>query len=236
MEVSQLFRYTEQFPEAFANSATFADFAAALDGSKPGPGKLLQHIAERYPDSWEGAYQTFKAHGFLARPLAMPHARKVGDIFAGVDLYPYETGIFRGQVQYVRNGAAFISSLRAPGFAYFGRLGATYEWSPRWLERGEKIRSVRGGTQWLTAATPSVATVAAIGSVCGPGEWDLATFEVIRWQDGRQLVTTRSHNGFGARWLALLDAGESALSMLDDHERGEIEAEQARQVEAWGAI
>lgn len=237
MEVAQFFRFTEQFPAEFAAASTFAEFAASLDGSKPGPGRLLQHIVEKYgQDSyWSQYFRTIKAHGFVGKALAFPDAKSVRDIFTDVSLYPYETGgLTREQIQYVRAGAAFISDTRAKGFAYFGRLGATYEWSSRWLEKGEKVRSVRGGTQWLTAAIPTHATVKAYGAIAGPGEWELATFEIVRRDDGRQLVVARSTNGFGNTWLALLDAGETALSMLDDHERGEIEAEMQRQRDAWG--
>jgi hypothetical protein len=235
MENVDLFKYTEQFPAEFAAAKTFAEFAASLDGSKPGTGRLLQHIAAKYPDSWELYYRTIKAHGFVSRALAMPEAKSVRDIFASVSLYPYEIGgKFRSELQYVRAGAAFISGTRAKGFDYFGRLGAIYEWSPKWLERGDKVRSVRSGTQWLTGAVPTHEVVKAYGAIAGPGEWELATFEAVRRNDGRILIIARSSNGFGNRWLALLDEGETALSMLDDHERGEIAAELEARRAAWG--
>jgi hypothetical protein len=224
MEMHDLWSYAERFPSQWAAAATFAEFAAALDGSKPGPGRLLQHIAATYPDSWENGFQTLKNHGFLSKPLLLPHACKAADIFADVSLYPFATGgRYRHENSYVEAGAAFISALRAPGFAYFGRLGANY--APR---NGNP--AVAGGLQVLTGAKPSPAVVAAYGKA-GADDWDLATFEAVQWSDGRILVVARAHNGFGQRWLCLLDAGESALSMLSDHERGEIEAEEARKAE-----
>lgn len=237
MEHVDLFRYTEQFPQEFATADTFADFAAALDASKSGPGRLLQSIAERYPERWENAFQTIKHHGFTGRELLMPSAHKVADIFEAVKLYPMQRGgLYRDQVQHTRDGYAFVSALRAKGFAYFGHLGARYDWSPEWLKRGEHIRRLQGGEHYLTGAKPTQAVIDAYGSGCGAGEWDLATFEAIQRDDGRILIVANAHNGFGSRWLALLDAGESALPMLTDHERGEIEAEHAAQREAWGHI
>jgi hypothetical protein len=234
MEYVDLFKYTEQFPAEFKAAATFHDFAFSLDASTPGKGRLLQHIAEAYPGTWEKAYQTIKEHGFTGGELALPHARKASDLFAEVSLYEYQTGgRYREQTNYVAAGAAFVSGVsRADGFAYFGRLGAKYEWSPEWLARGEKIRKVSGGIQYLTAAKPTQAVIDAYGP-CGAGDWDLATFEAVRRDDGRILIVARSHNGFGNRWLALLDAGETANALLGEHERGEIAAEMARQAEAW---
>lgn len=233
MEHADLFNYTKLFPAEFAAADSFAAFAAALDGSQPGPGKLLQHIAAKYPGAWDNSFRTIKVHGFVGRPLLCPEARKAADLFAEVSLYPHATGgHYRHEEPHVQAGAAFISETHAKGFAYFGPLGATYGWSPEHLARGSKIRSQRGGQNWLTGAKPTPAVVEAFGAT-GTDDWDLATFEVVRRDDGRQLVVARSHNGFGSRWLALLDAGETAVSMLSDHERGEIEAEMQRQREAW---
>lgn len=219
MEHKDIFDYTERFPEAFAAAATFAEFAAALDGDKPGPGKLLQNIAAKYPGTWENNFQTIKAHGFTGRELILPHAKRAADLFADVSLYPYEYGIHRDQVQYVKAGAAFISALRAPGFCYFGRLGASY------VRNGKQYLS--GGQQVLTGARPTQAVIDAYGNA-GPGECDLATFEAIKWEDGRILVTARATNGFGVRWLAILQPGEIALALMSEHERGEIAAENER--------
>lgn len=235
MNESEFFqRVTVECSAQFAEHDNFADFAASLDASKPGTGRLLQNIAQKYPNGyWSLYYATIKVHGFVGRALLMPKATKCRDIFADVSLYPYESGgLYRHQIQHVRAGAAYISGRRAPGFEYFGRLGAIYEWSQRWLERGEKIKSIRGGTQWLTGAIPTQATVDAYGAIAGPGEWELGTFEAIKRDDGI-LVTAKCNNGFGSRWLALLDSDECALDMLDDHERGEIEAEIARRDDAW---
>lgn len=233
MEHIDLFKYSEQFPSEFAAADSFRAFANSLDGSKPGPGKLLQHIAETYPESWELSFQTIKEHGFTGGPLLLPHARTARELFSDVSLYPYATGAhYRDQIDYVRAGAAFVSVLRSKGFAYFGRLGATYEWSPEWLKRGEKIKRVSGGIQYVTAAKPTQAVIDAYGP-CGAGEWDLATFEIVKRDDGRQLVVARANNGFGSRWLALLDPGETATALMSDHERGEIAAEEARQADAW---
>lgn len=235
MEPADLFKYTQQFSAEFAAADTFADFAASLDSSNPGPGRMLQHIADKYPGAWELCFQTFKTHGFVSKALLCPAARKVRDVFESVSLFPYETGGgFRHESQYVRAGAVFLSQTRCPGFAYFGRLGATYEWASDHLTRGEAIRSVRGGSQWLTAAVPAESVVSAYGSKPGPDDWSLATIEAVQWADGRILLIARAANHFGERWLALLDAGETALSMLSDHERGEIAAEQERQNAAWG--
>ncbi len=228
MEHKQLFDYCEAFPAEFAAADSFAAFAAALDGSKPGPGKLLQHIAAKYPGSYERAFQTIKAHGFTGRALLLPHARKAADIFAHVGLYPYETGgLYRHQLQYVQAGAAFVSGHRAKGFDYFGRLGADY------VRDGRPY--ISGGLQVLTAAKPTPAVIEAYGHGPGAGEWDLATFEAVRWEDGRTLITLQAVNGFGRDWLCILDAGESAFAMLSEHERGEIEAERARKAEQQGS-
>jgi hypothetical protein len=229
MDIGQLFDATERFSAEFAAADTFADFAAALDASKPGIARVIQYQADKYPDNWTRTYRTFKAHGFVAKELLLPEARTVRDIFADVSLYEYQTGgRTRAENPYVRAGAAFISTSRARDFAYFGHLGADYSL------RDGYAKHIKGGTYWLTGAVPTQAVVSAYGSPTGADEWDISTFEVIRWEDGRQLVTVNCHNGFGTRWLAVLDAGETALSMLDDHERGEIEAEKARQIEAWG--
>lgn len=235
MEYIDFHRYTEQFPEEFAAASSFVEFAKALDASRPGPGRLLQAIAEQYPGSWEPYFQTVKEHGFVLRPLLLPKARTVRDIFASVALYPSQNGVYRDEVNYVKAGAAYISAMRAPGFDYADRLGATYEWSPKWLKRGEKICSIRGGERWVTAAVPTEEVVATYGSGVGSGEWDLATFEVIRWEDGRHLVCVRSNNGFSSQWLAILDAGETALSMLSEAELSRIAAERQRKLEAWGS-
>lgn len=169
----------------------------------------------------------------MSRALVMPHAKTVRELFADVSLYPYQMGGYRSDTEYVKAGACFVMGSRAKGFQFFGRLGATYEWSKEWLARGEKLRSVRGGNQWLTAAKPTQELVKAYGAKPGSDDWDLSTFEVVDWADGRRLVIGRCHNGFGVRWIALLNAEETALSMLGDHERGEIEAEEARQKDAY---
>lgn len=227
MEPAAFFDYTERFPAEFAASATFADFAASLDASTPGPGRLLQHVATTYPEQWERYYRTIKTHGFVSRSLLLPEARKASDVFADVSLYPYQTGIYRDETAYLLAGAAFVSSTRAKDFVYFGRLGAKYEWSRDWLARGERLGSVSGGVQWLTAAKPTAAVVEAFGPV-SVEEWGLSTFEAVQWSDGRTLIIARCNNGFGVQWVAVLDKGETAFSMLGEHERGEIEAERAR--------
>jgi hypothetical protein len=229
MEHHDMYGHALAHPTEFAAANTFAEFAASLDASKPGSGRLLQHIAERYPDTWEASFQTVKHRPYVARALLLPHVTKASEIFADVSLYPYEIGgKYLHEYRRVQAGAAFISEHRANGFAYFGRLGATYEWSPR---HSDKVRSVRGGEQWLTAAKPTQAVIDAYAP-CGAGEWDLSTFEAVRRDDGYILIIVRCNNGFGDRYLCLLDPDETAMSMLSEHERGEIEAELARQQEA----
>lgn len=222
MEHTDLFKYTEQFPEAFTNAETFDAFAAQLDGSKPGPGKLLQHIAAKYPGSWDASYRTIKKHGFTAKPLLLPEATKARDIFADVGLYPYQCGCYRHEVEYVRAGAAFVSGRRADraakdtGFDYFGRLGASY------VRNGKPY--ISGGKQVLTAAKPTDA-VKSVYSDAGAGEWNLASFEAITWEDGRTLITVRATNGFVERWLCILDPGETAFALLPERDRMAIAAE-----------
>lgn len=228
MEMHQLFAITERHPEQFAAAESFEAFARSLDASKPGDGRWLQHIAESYPGQWEPGFQTLKIHGFMNKPLYLPRARKASDIFAHVGLYPMALGgVYRCDIPYVVARAAFVSALRAPGFDYFGRLGADY------VRNGKPY--IAGGQQMLTAAKPSRAVIDAYGDA-GEGDWDLATFEAVRWGDGRTLIIAGTHNGFGRRWLAVLDAGETALSMLSEHELGEIEAERVRRDAQMAAI
>jgi len=236
MEPVDFFKITEKFPAEFAAAKSFAEFAASLDASKPGPGRVLQHIAERYGDEayMSTYFHTVKAHGFVSRALSLPNVKTVAELFESVSLLPYSIGGDSCEIA----GMVFVSGLRAKGFDYFGHLGATYDWSPKWLERNppEYIRRVSKPNQFLTGAKPSAALVEAWGSYGNDREWSLATVEAIRWEDGRTLICGRSRNGFGTQWLALLNPGETAVSMLSDHERGEIEAEKQAQIAAWGNV
>lgn len=219
MDHADLVQYTKDFPDQFAAAETFAEFAASLDGGKPGAGRLLQHVSAKYPGAWESNYRTIKRYGFTACALLLPDATKAADIFAEVALYPYQTGgVYRHEVAYLRAGAAFISALSADKFDYFGRLGASY------VRNGRPYTS--GGKEVLTAAKPTAAVVAAFGP-CGFDEWDLATFEAIKRDDGRTLIVCRSRNGFAQRWLCFLDPGETALSLLSAQERDQISQEEA---------
>lgn len=230
MNTADFYRATEQFPQEYASAATFAEFAASLDASKPGIGRLLQHIAAKYPESWEAYFATIKTHGrFLSRSLVMPHARKVTDIWESVGLFPMTGGCARRDVPHVAAGHAFVSGTRAPGFAYFGYLGAKYGFSAN----GTRAILRTGNGNWLTAAKPNESLRKA-HIAAGPGEYETATYEAIRQNDGRILICSRDNLGIGSGdWIALLDAGQTALSMLSEHELGEIAAEQAAQAAAW---
>lgn len=220
MEMMDLAAYAEQYPEQFAKAETFSEFAQTLDSSKPGPGRLLQHVASKYPGTWDRAFRTIKRHGFQARELLLPDATKCADIFADVSLYPMNRGgHYRHACHYVAAGAAFISTIRAADFAYFGHLGARYSKNPK-----TGCGVIKGGEMYLTAAKPTNAVIEAFGPV-GSNGWDLATFEVVRRSSGELLVTAHTHDGFGSRWLCILGAGETVIPMLSEHERGEIAAE-----------
>lgn len=236
MNASDFFCICERHPEQFAKHETLAAFAASLDASKPGEGKVMQWLVERYPDGyWPGYYTTIKNHGFMSKALAMPHARKVTDIFESVMLAQSVNGVYRDQIPYKALGYAFVSALRNPDFAYFGYLGAKYGWSKDWLKRGERLRAIlrTNGNNWLTVAKPNAALRAIVGPA-GPGDFQTATYEAIKRPDGRILITERDNTGIGTRWIALLDVGESCLSMLSEHELGEIKAEQAQRLAGYG--
>lgn len=234
MEISDLYEYTQRHPEQFAAANCFDQFAKALDGSKPGTGKLLQHIAAKYPGTWDNAFLTIKNHGYVGKALLLPHARKASDIFAAVKLFAGQGGVFRHELEHIKQGFAFVSALRSKDFEFFGYLDGVYDWSPDWLARGEKLRRVAKGKHYGTYARPTKAVIDCFGDV-GAEEWDLATFEAIQRDDGRILITVRCNNGFGTRWLALLDAGESALPLLSEKEREQIAAEKQKQIAAWGS-
>lgn len=222
MEISDLAKYSEQFADEFARATTFHEFAFSLDASKAGAGRLLQHIATKYPDSWESSFQTLKHHGFMMRQLLMPAAHKATDLFEAATLFPFQSGgIRREDVNHLAAGHAFVSALRAPNFCYFGHLSATYQR----IHKGRLTRRISGGQMYLTGAKPKPEVVNAYGADVGAGEWNISTFEAITRDDGRILITINCNNGFGHRWLALLDAGETLLSLMGGHERGEIEAE-----------
>lgn len=239
MNESEFYGIIERHAEQFAASATLAQFAASLDASKPGDGKVLQWLVAKYPDGyWKQYFATVKAHGFLSKALLMPDARKVTDLFESVMLAPMSGGIARGRIPYKAQGYAFVSDSRAKGFAYFGYLGAKYGFSANEWHRkaGRRVRAIlrTNGPNWLTAAKPSAAMVAAVG-VAGPGDWQSATYEAIQHSNGKILICERDNIGIGSgRWVALLDAGESALSMLGEHELGEIAAEQSAKLAGYG--
>lgn len=233
MDHAELCAYTAQNPKEFAACETFNEFAAALDGSKPGVGRLLQHIAAKYPGQWDTNYRTIKRHGFTTRGLLLPDATKAADIFAHVALYPYESGIYRYQVPYVKAKAAFVHANRFnatsinDAFDYFGRLGASY------VKNGKKHTS--GGRQVITAAKPTQAVIDAYGDA-GADDWDLSTFECVQWEDGRILVVARCHNGFGSHWLCILDAGETAIYLMAEDERSKIAKEICAREEAYAGL
>lgn len=238
MEPAQFYGITERHAAEFAASATLAEFAASLDASKPGDGRVLQHIVATYPDGyWTSYYETIKAHGcFVSHALLMPHARKVTDLFESVMLAQSVNGCYRHEVPYVRDGYAFVSAMRAKGFAYFGYLGATYGYSKDWLKRGERLPAIlnSGSGNWLTAAKPNAAFIKAYGYAAGSGDYNLATIEAVQWSDGRILILARDNLGFSSRWIAILDAGESAMSMLSEHELGEIAHEESARLAGYG--
>lgn len=228
MEMIDLYNYTQQHEKQFTSAETFADFANSLDASAPGAGRWLQHVNKTYPGSWERAYRTIKRHGFQSRELLLPDATRVSDIFESAKLYPSGgAGGFRRETPYVADGAAFVSALRAPGFCFSGHLGAEYT-------KGRFGHGCISGGEWyLTGAKPTQAVVDVYGG-CGSGEWDLATFEIVKREGGELLVVVNSHNGFGSRWLCILDAGESCFPLFTAKERETIKAELARKAEAFG--
>lgn len=226
---------TTRHPEAFARCDNLREFAYSLDASKPGDGRLLQHVADKYPDYWDRMYRTFKAHGFMTKALAMPEARKARDVFASVSLYPRDgAGKTRNECSLAKAGAAFISTTRAKNFAFSDHLGASYGWSARFAPGEVRAILKTGNGMWLTGAVATPEALAALGAKHGSGDYDLATFEAVQWEDGRILLTARDHLGYGDTWVALLDPGETTLAMLSDHERGEIAAEEAAKAAAWG--
>lgn len=223
-------------PDAFESCDTLDTYADAIrDTTKPGFSRFLDATLERHSDTWlKRLYATFKAHGFVSRALALPHARKVSDVFSDVSLYDQSSGngAYRGQSDCERAGARFISTSRAPGFAYFDSIGADYSWSPNWIARGERLRQRSGGKNMLTGCKPSRALVDVMGPL-GTGDFHISSFDAVRWSDGRILIVANRYCGIGSEWVAILDPGETAISMLSEWERGEIEAEQERQNAAW---
>lgn len=235
MEYVDLFRATERHPREFAESATLREFAYSLNGSKPGTGRLLQHISDNYGESWELYYRTIKNHGFVNRPLLLPDARKVSDLLESCTLLGTENGRYLHETQPAIRKLAFIFATRAKGFAYSGHLGAVYGWSKSWLARGERLRAIlRSNGYYATYGKPTAALVEAYGADAGAGDWNLSTLEAVQWDDGRILIVANCNNGFGRQWVAVLDAGENTLSLLGEHERGEVEADKEARLAAWG--
>lgn len=235
---NDILRYTVQFPKEFEVADSLRDFALAVSGGdldKPGPGKLLAHLADAN-DYWDLYWRTIKAHGSMSKALAFPEAKSIGDIFESAWLAPFLSGGRTAQEDIThRNGGVFISCMRDKDFAFFGTLGGIYEWSPRWLERGENVRSQRSGQSWLTYGKPTAAALKNWGaSEAEDLEWGLSAIEAVKWDDGRRLIIGRSRNGFMTRWLAVLPPDQTAMSLLGEHELGEIAAEQVAREEAFG--
>lgn len=233
MNYADAYNHFQSAPKEFEEAKTFSEFAQSLDASKAGSGRLMQHYDT--PNGWIHDYfLTVKNHGFVGGVLIMPEARTIKDLFADVSLYPTKSGGYRHEEPYIRAGAAYLSVRNDDGFAYHGPLGAKY--TTRDDGRGGRIRCQGAAQRWITCAIPTPALVAAYGKPCGPDDWDLATLEITKWNDGRLLVTARSHNGFGRAWVSILNAGESALTMLDDPEREQIAREIAARDAAWQAV
>jgi hypothetical protein len=234
MNESDFFSATELHADEFKAANTLEEFISLIpDNRASWQIGMMKSAIEKYGSEYWGHryFATIKNHGFMTRALELPNVRKAAELFESVALYPMSTG---GRASsYAETGAVFIStSGRDNGFAYFGPLGARYDWSPDWLKRGEKVRRQSGGQNWLTGGVPSPALKNCWGA-CEDPEWRLSTVEVIKWEDGRFLAVGRARNGFSSRWLAVLDAGESVMPMLSEWERGEIAAEKAAQAAAW---
>lgn len=231
-DVSRTLDYIRRHPDAFAVAPTLAAFVAAI------PDTAAARVLAPYVGGWADlAYRGAKAHGLDLTPhrvLFCPEARDIAELVEDVRYLPLaRCGLYRDQALALVGNRTFVMSSRCPDVP-FGSVGGKCDWSPDWLAKGEKVRRRMGATAYGTYCRPSsvIATGLADG---GYGTDPISTLDLVRWHDGRTLVTARYDDYPGTPWLAVLDAGKCDLVALMPEKDREIIAENKRaEIEAWG--
>lgn len=207
------------------------------------PGQLGPHYADLLPPrGWETTFRTFKAlkaRGiqYIAKPLGMPEALDVRDLFDAARLQG--SGPDRVRVPgypegyrhtYSREGKAAVSA----------HMGGERYTTP------DGTRGRRGKVEFVaTYAKPNAAVLDWWREIMGydpdktsgihSDDWSLSGFELVeREGDGGVLVIARSANGISGRWLALLNSGATLRDLLPPSDLARLDAERAADVAAWG--
>lgn len=220
--------------------APFADFKAWALGAGL-PGQLGPYYAEKVGTWAEDTFRTFKAlraRGvqFIGKSLAVPEARTMADLFEAAALVPQQEGgrTYRESLAHVTREAG------GEGFIYMG--GSRSKCAPsvyiggrrRWSDNGHRWRN---GKYTSIYAKP----VAEVWRWWGGNVHDmfnreddfaLAGFEFVERDDGI-LAIARTRCGIGERWIALLDKGETLVSLLSAADQLKITAEAVADFAAW---
>lgn len=114
--------------------------------------------------------------------------------------------------------------------------------APHWYRTKRRYIKTRGGKFWthgIGAADFMACNVRPLPGIVAKAEETLisraGSFEIIQRGDG-VLVTLRDNHCIGARWLALLDTGESLLSLMSTEDHAAYEADRLWQQRAQSCV
>lgn len=199
----------------------------------------IMGLPERWHASpWaERAFDFISCHGHaLARGVEFPDVHKVSDLFESVRLEKYNSNRTHDgyAAPYPNGGGCYIGGRGGQGVSPFFRPYAERYIKTR--KNGEFFcHGLRGNTE-------SLLTVAKLHEkfvphVMGCRERETAfSFEAIRHDNGKILVTSHDGKFLSRPWLAYLDAGETPFSMLSDDEKKQYRDTQAREKAVRGCV
>lgn len=114
--------------------------------------------------------------------------------------------------------------------------------APHWHRTSRRYIKTRGGKFWCHGIGVSdfmSCNVRPLPGIIAKAEESLfsraGSFEMIQCSDG-VLVTLRDSHGIGARWLALLDNGESLLSLMSAADHAAFEAARLWETQARACV
>jgi hypothetical protein len=165
---------------------------------------------------------------WTARPILFPEARTFADIFSAAKLGQGMPAIDYQDATCWR----YATSTSAHDAAPVGHMGGKHY--VRINADGTLFCFGRGGAVAFTSSwvkpLPGVVAEAEKSLISAAG-----SFEIIKRSDGI-LVTLRDNHGIGARWIALLDEGQSLLPLMSEEDQTAWAAHLAREADVQSIV